>query len=828
MIRAARWLDTLRGDVRFGLRFFGRRKLTSVIIVLVLALGIGVNTALMSLVQAFTLRPAPAVPRRDDVVYLKAQVHDEGQRPQSRDLAYPELLALRQRSETFAAVAAWTEDDIVLYRDPRAPAKAVRIQFVTPEFFPTLGIQVTGPGMSPRDVADGSADVILSDALWDELFARAPAAIGSVMRINDASVRVAGIAPPRFQGAVPRPHLPYVWMRLESRPHVLGGTDAALASPDSTRFIAFAKLAAGVSADQATVVASGIATQAKEQMVHGSSPFTLSTTVVPLRGAMVTTPDDPAILLTLVAMVPLLILLVACTNVSSLLVATAVARRHELAVRLSLGASRWRLVRQLVTETAMLAVSGGLLGLLLFWWITQLLASRIRDVDLAPDLGTLLFTLLFAGGVGVLFGLSPALHATRTGVATAFRESGAGATQRSRLQRFFVAAQVALTQPLLVILAVMLFAIAGEGSRFPDDAVTQRIVRARFRIPTAERLSPGQAGASVDRVASRLAEQAGVESVVPEARGFALRRLVPRADEGADGEKAVDGLRIHIEGAAPGYFRMLEVPILRGREMTWADTAASVVPVVIGADLAREFWGDGDPLGRHLSLADVAQGTTLGNMPAERGFVVVGVYNPATVTTRGSGFRIYTARGQSWRDDELLIRTSGPALAALPGLRTFLHDEAPDLPMLGVETLQQVGRERRAEMSQVLSGLGAAGGLALLLASIGLYGVVSLSVGQRTREIGIRLALGGRPRRIVALFFGSGLRLSAVGLAVGLPASVLAAAYLRPLFVLPEAVPASVIGAFVAGVVILVAALAAWVPARRAARVEPATVLRAD
>ena len=826
--RGARWMDALRGDLRFALRYFARRKLTTATIVLVLTLGIGVNTALMSMVQAFTMRPAPGVPRREGLVFVRAERQPENERRIPRDLSYPEVRSLAARPETFASVAAWTEDDVVLYRDANAPAKAVRVQFVTPEFFPTLGVAVAGPGMAPTDATQDAADVILSDALWDDLFGRAPDAIGRVLRVNEARVRVAGIAPPRFQGAVPRPNLPYVWMRLDARSRVTGGGDAVLASADSTRFSAFAQLAPAVSPEQASAVAAGIAAQAQGAMTRGAVPVSLVSTIVPLRGAMVTAPDDPVMVLGLVALVPLLILLVACTNVSSLLVASAVARRHELAVRLSLGASRWRLVRQLVTESALLATAGGLLGLLVFWWITRVLESRITDVDLSPDMGTLVLTLLFATGVGILFGLSPALHATRTGVATALRESGSGATGRSRLQRFFVAAQIALTQPLLVILAVMLFAIAGDGLRFPSDDVASRVVRMRFRVPESERQPTGPARHPVERVAALVAGRRGVEAVVPEAQMFALRRLTAPADDPASGPKGADGLRVHVEGSAPGYFRLMRVPILRGREMQWEDTASAVIPIVIGSDFARDMWGAGDPIGRRLVVADAGPGMTLGDVDARRGFVVVGVYDASHATTRGSGMRAYTARGSSWRDDVLLVRTSMDAAALLPELRAFLRSDAPDLPVLGVETLAQVGRERRAEASQVLSGLAAAGGLALILGCIGLYGVVALSVGQRTREIGIRIALGGKPRSVAAMFFRSGVRLSAVGLAVGLPVSMLAMAYFRPMFALPETVPPVVIGGGIAGIVVMVATIATWLPARRAAGVDPATVLRAD
>jgi predicted permease len=531
--------------------------------------------------------------------------------------------------------------------------------------------------------------------------------------------------------------------------------------------------------------------------------------------------DDGITVFAAVGAIALLILLVVCTNVSSLMVASAVGRRHEIAVRLSMGASRARVLRQLLTEAMLLALAGGSAGLLLYWWITAWLTTRVHlNIEVAPDVTTVLFTMLFALGTGVFFGLSPALHATRS-VAGALREVGTGGVRRSRLQSTFVAAQIVFSQPLLVMLGILLAGIVGERDQPPRSA--SRVVTA-WLPPVSRAGAMSQRLAQVDSLMPRIATQPGVIAAVPEAAGFAMRNVwVPAPD--AASPRASDAVRVHVVGTAPGYFELLDVPIRLGRDVSLADTVGAEYAIVIHSDLARSLWGDVIPLGKRLASVDWRAGAR-----DSVGMVVVGVIDAVATTTRGElGQKVYTANGKRWRRNAILIRTQGPAPASVPMLRQFFLREAAGLPVGGVEPLEDVYRRSNDLDLKVAAAAGAAGALALLLASLGLYGVVSLAVSQRTREIGIRIAIGARPQRVAAMFFASGVRVSAIALAIGLPLSVLGVQVLLAYGVAIAPVPNLwVLGLGIGAVMLLVASAATWWPARRAASVDPAQTLRVD
>jgi predicted permease len=537
--------------------------------------------------------------------------------------------------------------------------------------------------------------------------------------------------------------------------------------------------------------------------------------------------EDPETLLMLAGIwfAALLILLVACMNVSSLLVASAIGRRHEIAVRLSLGASRMRVVRQLVTESALLAVAGGLIGLFIYWSVMQVMAARITNADLAPDFGTLAFTMVFAIGTGILFGLSPSLHATRAGIASAMKDSG-GSGRRSRLQGVFVVAQIALTQPILVVLALLLWAVMTGQSRLPDKDVGSRVVEVRFQI-SAGASTTATRRASARAVMDRMGQEAGVTAIVPEPAGFLIRNVgVAPADRG-DGPRANEEIRLVVEGTSPGYFALMEIPIVLGRDLQFADTTGREMAVVVPSDLARGWWGGANPIGRKLEIPGWEPGREQ-KTESRTTLVVVGVFDVNKATTRGGNNRIFTANGGLWRRDLFLVKTSGPAAALVPTLRRFARDAAKDVPVLSVGTLNDRMARNRVESLQISSGVATSGGLALLLASIGLYGVVSLAVNQRRREIGVRIALGGKPLRVARMFFASGVRLSILGLAVGLPLSLAGVRFFYTTQLMGADVSFTLIAACIAGTVLAVGSLATWLPARRAATVNPAVVLREE
>jgi putative ABC transport system permease protein len=529
--------------------------------------------------------------------------------------------------------------------------------------------------------------------------------------------------------------------------------------------------------------------------------------------------------------IALLVLIVACTNVSAIAVGAAVARRHEIAVRMSLGASRMRVVRQLLTESVLLAVAGGTLGLAVYWWITTAIASQVTDMDLTPDFGTVAFTMVFALGTGILFGLSPALHATRQSVGEVLKDS-ASANKRSRLQRVFVVAQIAFTQPLLVGLAMMLGVVGMETRNAWRDGLDNRIAIMKLYPRTRDQ---DELRAALERVDARLAEVPGVVRVVRGTEGVRNTVVSVHPDDRGGAARAAEPVSVHLEGGSPSYFALLGVPIVRGRELTRGDTARGtgtkfqygstliINPaigdqnIVIGSDVARELWNGGDPVGKRF-VETLRDGKT-------RMFTVVGVFDASYATPRGIGTRFYMMDNRP--GDTYLIRTTGPVPALFGDIRAAVRSELPTSPIERLESLRQREEADALETNQIKASAAGGGLLALLLASIGLYGVVALAVTQRRREIGVRMALGARATQVVAMLFSSGVRLSLLGLVLGLPFSVVALRMLADQAHFPKT-SAIFLGGGIAFVVIGVASLATWIPARRAATIDPVSALRAE
>ena len=841
-VRGGRWIEMLVSDVRFAMRHFSRTPLTAITLILVLALGIGVNSALFSLVQVLTMRPAPGVPADDALVRIRGTslTRSEG-KLEGRHLSMPEVNDLATRRETFAAVASYSSEEVMLDLGDGSDPKAMTGHFVSPNFFATLGIRTAlGPGLPAGQTDDAPGAelvVVIAHSLWEQIGGDT-AIIGRVVRVNDVPVRIVGVAPPAFQGAAFDSGMPLLFLPMPARAAILQSTAHALVSRDSTFLDVFARLAPNATLEQGNAVVKVVATAWVPGKVEPGEPAVISSDVVPLRGLTDVGSDSERLaIIALMGTGALLILLVACTNVSALLVGAAVARRREIAIRLSLGASRLRVIRQLVTETSLIALAGGALGLTLYWWITRLIAWAFLDGGIGPDLGTVGFTAFVALGTGIIFGLSPALHATRLDVSSALKDAGGGTTSRSRLQRFFIVAQIVLTQPLLVAIAMVVGIILSELGGRVDNPLTTNIVRVEFGTYGGVG-SREQKLARIADVMQAVSRLPSVETVVPQSRGFDVADVrVHTADRGA-GPRAQETVRAHIEGTAPGYFAFQDIPMRRGRELIASDTAGREMAIVIDSDLARSFWGAGDPIGRRLEMTSLRdrKGTIL--TPVERGRVdavgprtgvVVGVFDTTGAPLRGAG-RIYTAAGAQWSKDTYLIRTRGNGTAVIPTIRQLVRTTIPDIPIYGngLATLEQLDRIERRDVLQLSAGATGAGLLALVLASIGLYGVVALSVRQRHREIGVRVALGARPRQVIRLFFMTGVRLSALGVILGLPLSVVALNLIATSFadVVPLNMP--LVGVAIAVVVIAVAALASWIPARRAARVDPLVAIRFD
>jgi predicted permease len=838
--RGGRWVDALAGDLRFAIRYFTRHKATAAIIIAVLALSTGGNTLIFSITQSQFFRPAPAVPNDRELARIWGQERTtQTGRWQARLLSQRELVTLAGHREVFNEVGAWTSDDVVLDGGDSTGARGVRAQFVTPNFLRTLGVPLAaGQGFSliGSDAnSDDSGDMlaVLSYGIAEQLYGSAAAAVGRRILVNELALSVVGVTPPRFQGALRNMDEPALWIPLSARAKLARSSPQSVI--DQPVLSVFGRLAPGSSGDRATALARVVVTGA---LPDSAARVGMSRTADVI-GMNALPPgsdsNDIVIAFTMITLIGVLVLLVAWMNVSSLMVAAAIGRRHEIAVRLSLGASRVRILRQLVTESTVLAVVGGAIGLTIAWLaLTWMSKTDSNGFDLAPDAGTFVFVFALSLVTGIVFGLSPALHATRGDVANALRDSGAASTKRSRLQRVFVGAQIVFSQPLLVFLGALLALVVADYRPLSRE-MSSRVIAVELR-PLTGTGATGQRIEAVDPLIARVAERPEVLGAVPEANGFDVRSVVVPDGPARSAADTVPTI-LTLEAAAPGWFSLVDVPIILGRDVSFADTATADYRVVIGSDVARALWGSGSPVGRTLAS------------PALRGLgqdsitiTVVGVYDATHalpgMSWSGGGVRgsmsasqsrVYTARGKHWRHDRVLVRTRGPAEPFLPELRRFVREAAPSLPVSSMQTLAQADAKVYRDRLRSAMLAGAAGALALLLASLGLYGVVSLAVQQRTREIGIRIAVGAQPAAVARMFLASGVRVSVVALILGLPLSVigLKVAVSRGIVIAPG-IDVYMIGAVIAGILLTIASAATWMPARRAARVDPAMTLRLD
>jgi predicted permease len=825
-------LQSLASDVRFARRYFSRHKATTAIIVAVLALASGANTLIFSLFQGMFLRPAPQVPQDPAHALVWMQ---ERPAPTAKwdivDLTGTQLDLLSERREVFASVAAWVEDYAIIAGGDSEGARNAPVTFVTPNYFATLGVPLSrGRGLLQQ--TDGTPDLsaVMAEIPAEQLFGSAERALGTRLLVNRIPVEVVGIAPRRFRGATRDDVEPLLFMPMSARSDLVGAAPRWMDDDRSLRV--FARLARGASFEQATAVAQQVAIAT----LPDSAGRVGMTRMAEVRHLGAVAPwnagEELILIFSLLGALGLLILLVGWMNVSSLMVAAAVARRQEIAVRLGLGATRIRIIRQLATESTVVSMVGATGGAIAAFWLLSIVSSRaVIGADLAPDLKTFAFVFALAVATGVLFGLSPALHATRE-VAGAIRDSGHGATRTSQLQRTLVVAQIALSQPLLVSLLIMLrMVVAGYQ---PIAAETSReVIEATFK-PSLDSMLAELGPQQVEELVPRIAARPEVRAVVPasaelDVRGAYVPELEPRM---AAGDMAP--VVVHLAATAPGWFDVLDVPIVLGRDVMLADTASTDRPVVVGVDLAQALFGGANPIGRILTLPPL--GGVGGN---EIAMHVVGVYDsrvtvpemPSAGSQPGAKvpFRIYTAHGSAWRRDRLLIRTRGPAAEFLPTLQRLAIADAPQLPISSMKTLYQRDEENRQGTVQLSLMAGLGGLAAVTLAALGLYGVVALSVRQRTREIGVRIAVGAEPMQVARMFLASGVKSAVIALAIGLPVTLaalqvlIAQGEMRMQGTLPMFV-----GVVIAGLLLAVAAIATWIPARRAAQVDPGRTLRVE
>jgi predicted permease len=822
-------------DLRFAVRRVARAPIASATMIGIFALGIGFSSALFLFVRSFASGPVPGIPRQESLVRIRGIDRTQPGRAIGREFSYPEYQEYAAQRTLFSDVAAWTSSDIVFDVGTReANPQSGAATYVTGSYFRVLGLRpILGAGL-PVDANDADNPppllAVISHALWERHFDRSREVIGRTMKVNGIAVTIVGVAPRRFAGARTGGSQMRVWLPLSARPQVQH-TNSTLTSYDDTRLGLAARLQPRVRPDQAGPIVEAIAARVTRQAT-GSTGIVASTDVVPLLGNNYFPPSGvtesgsagPVIRL----MFPLIVLLITCTNVSALLAGLGVARRREITVRLALGAGRRRIVRQLVTETLTLAMAAGAVGLFVVWLLFRLFDASIPDLAIEIDWRSLAFTFSLSLLAGVLFGLSPALHATRLSLQEGLKDSaGVVVVRRLRLQSWLVVAQIAFTQPALLTMGALLLDMRSDLRELPAQPYADRLVELHFNVNPRYGALDEDRERTLVRLQERLATVPGVAGVVRQEHDDSFDVEVHPADAVA-GLELASPLQALAIAAPPGYFPLMGISFVRGRDFDAAErrekrgqrAGANDGAIVIGTRMARRLWGGADAIGRRVvSIGPNQRGTQT--------FTIVGVVDDATTGTRESDVaRLFMPDVHT--TGHLLVRTHGPTEHLLPTIRAAAADEAPALPIVAARTLAAEEASARRSVLTAISAAGGTGVLALLLSAIGLYAVVAFSVEQRVREIGIRTALGAESRQVVRLFVRRGLSLCLSGLVIGLLLGIAGARVISA--VQGSEPPSGIVGLslLVSVFVIGVAILASWIPARAAARIDPLAALRAE
>ena len=806
-------MTALIQDMRYALRTLLKSPGFAIAAIIVLALGIGANTAVFSLVNAVLLRPLPfPEPQRLMAVRLTDPKQD-----MFGSFGDADFIALRDQQKSFAHVAGYALGQSEFNFSAGSEPGRVRGVAVTADFFETLGLSPErGRTFQPQDDrADAQPVVVISHEFWQRQLDSDPKIVGSTINLNGRSYVVTGVMRPGMR--FPRNESVDVWPLMRIQPP-RGRPPYYLA--------VFGRLKPGVdprqAADELSLIAQGVG------QTYPSSTAWVGR-VEPLKARM--TQNVRTALWVMLAAVAF-VLLIALVNVANLLLARATARQKEIGIRVALGASRARITRQLVTESLLLAGAGGFLGILLAVWAQTTFVSlgsmmRIPMAYQATlDARVLLFTIGISVISGVLFGMAPAFHAGDGALNDSLRDSTRTSSSASGLsaRRVLVATEFSLALVLLVgsVLLIRSFVRLQEvNPGFNSD----HILTAEITLPSALYRDDKALIAFWDEFLRRTSGLPGVKSVsltmsVPPDQ---LALTNPFTAEGQTYDKSRPLQLAEEMAIAPGYFSTLGVPILAGRDFKDADRSTALDPIIINQTLAKKYFPGQDPIGRHLQTGDPRP-----EAPTETIIGVVGdvKYSGLDAPATAQAYKLYAS---GWadlcREMFVVVRTQAEPGSVAGELRTELASLDHNLPLANLMTMRERMGESVGEQRFRTLLLGSFAGFALVLACIGLYAVMSYSVGQRTREIGIRIALGSRPREILSLVIRQALVLSCIGMVVGLIASVVLTRAMRAL--LFDVTPGDPISFVISlGLLAGVAVLASYIPARRATKIDPLVALR--
>jgi len=818
LLQPQRLEDEMFQDLRFGVRMLLKHRIFTIVAVLTLALGIGANTAIFSVVQAVLLRALP-YSQPEQLVWIWEVCPKDDIKEESASV--PNFTDWRNQSQSFKEMSAFAGAAPVLTNagEPeRIPGTSV-----TANFFVTLGVEpIIGRSFVAEENTPGkNRVVILSHNLWQRRFSSDPQIIGQTITLNGNPHEVVGVMPAGFKNPRPEETRPTeLWLPLALDPAQAGRRN------DFLRVVA--RLAPGVNINQARAemdtITNGLAGQ------YPQTNFGWGVTILPLHERIVGN-LRPA-LWTLMGAVGFL-LLIACANVANLLLARAAARQQEIAVRTALGAGRWRLVRQFLTESVLLSLIGGVTGLVVGWWGIRLLIAlspdnirRLSEVTLSGQVFA--FTSALAILTGVVFGLVPALHAANPNLNKSLKEGGRGTSdgaRSGRLRSALVVTEIALALVMLVGAGLMTRSFLRLQQVDPGFN-PERVVTSLVSLPATKYPDGPQIIAFYHQLLERVRDTTGVEyaalgSGVPLASGsyttfFVEGRPVPRPE---DLQPDADFLRV-----SRNYFAALGIQFIRGENFAERYAGGSPGAAIISQSMARKYFADEDPIGKRLTVGNPQPPP--GQTVAWRTIIGIVADTPSEQLDTPHYPQLYMPFDQNPQRSLMLIaRTAGEPLGVVGALRNATQSLDGNQPLYNIRTMEDLMAASVAprRFNMVLIGLFA--GLGLVLAAVGVYGVISYSVNQRKHEIGIRVALGAGRRDILRLIVGQGLILTMTGVGLGLAAAFALTRLLEGLlFGVGVRDPLTFAG--VAAVLAVVALLACYLPARRATRVDPMIALR--
>ena len=791
-------------DLRHAVRALRQQRGLSIVVLLTLALAIGANAAIFTVVNAVLLRPLPYQdPERVVMLYMV----DRNGRDQLMSL--PDFEDLRQQLETITSLSIMGTQTANLTGVPEPDR--LRAGFVTAEFFSMLGVQpILGRGFAPDEDRRGAAKTaILEYDIWQTRFGSDASVIGRSLLLNNEPHEVIGVLPPSFEFPIAEND---VWLPYTSLP-------VSDSNRGSRNWLTFGRIVEGASIEQADAELEQAATALAHAFPETNANWSIRFEDVHALSVM-SVGRNLRLLMGAVGFV----LLIACANIANLLLARASVRQREVAVRAALGASRARIVRQLLVESVLLAIAGGALGLLLSAAFTDamltLLPNLPRSQYVHPDLTVVLFTAAVAIGTGIVFGLAPALRLSRPNLRASLNEGGRTGEGRatSRVRSALVVAELALS--LILVAGAGLFIqsltrLAGVDVGY--DA--ENLLTLEYRLPRNKYTAPEQQLEFHQRVVERLRSLPGVQSV-------AFARAIPQSGNGAyvgfwrDGEpepKQATMWRAQFNVVSPDYFLTFGIPIIEGRVCSDADAPDAPVAAIVNRMLAERMWPGESAIGRRLRTPDLPDAVVI--------IGVVGNTRPQLLS-QPLAPQIYGCLAQQpGIFASIAIKSGGEPMLLTRSVQQAIWSIDPDQPMWKIRTAESLLGSSVQRERFVMSLMAFAAGLALLLAGLGTYGVLAYSVQRRAREVGVRMALGATRGNIARLILGQTAALTLIGIAVGLiGAMAMGTIVASQLYEVSPRDPLTLV--VTTATLAIVALVAAWVPTRRATGVHPVTALR--